>query len=560
MRQGVIPDEIDVAIVGSGVNSLVAGALLAEAGWSVCVVEQSSWLGGAMRTAEITRPGFHHDLFSAWHPLFVLGDAYARLGPALEARGLDYRVVEEATATLYPDGGAAFLTTSLGSNVTELNRHAPDDGEAWRQDMSDFEEKASISFGLLSTELASLEGARLGLRAGRELGASGGLEFAGELLGSARTWLTSTFASPRVHGLFAPWVLHTGLGPDAASSGFMGRAIASVLQSAGLPVPAGGSEMLAKALVQLISDRGGSCHPDTPVERVMVTGGRATGIEIAGGGQIRARRAVIANVTPGQLYGGLLPEASVPSKILGEARRYRLGRAGMQIHFALSRPPAWRGDERLASTPVVHLTPGLDAVSKAVSEAERSLLPETPTIVCGQPCAVDSSRAPEGSSIFWIQLQEVPRRPIGDAGGSIETGDGAWTETLRERYADRIQARLTAQIEDFESTILERVALSPADLEAANVNLEQGDIYSGSCELDQNFLWRPRPGLRGHRTHIDGLWHLGASTHPGPGLGGGSGSIVARQLLGEDTRGRQLAKKAVRAAGKLKSFQQPPFR
>ncbi len=286
-----MPEEVDAVVIGSGINSLVAAAILAEAGWEVCVLERSSWLGGAIRTAEITRPGFRHDLFSAWHPLFVLGEAYERLGPALRERGLSYRCVEEVTATLYPDGAAAFLTTSFDRNAAELDRHCPGDGGAWRDDLAAFEARAALSFGLLSAELSSLDGARLALRATRELGVSGSLELAGESLASARSWLQATFSSPRAHGLFAPWVLHTGLGPDAASSGFMGRAIASVLQGAGLPVPEGGGEMLVLALARLLADRGGSAHADVPVDAVTVSHGRATGVVLEGGDRVRARRA-----------------------------------------------------------------------------------------------------------------------------------------------------------------------------------------------------------------------------------------------------------------------------
>src|SRR5262249_38601441 len=156
----------------------------------------------------------------------------------------------------------------------------------------------------------------------------------------------------------------------------------------------------------------------------------------------------------------------------------------------------------------------LDGVSRAVNEAERGLLPVEATIVVGQPVAVDPSRAPDGKWIIWIQLQEIPPRVKGDAAGEIDPGDGTWTVELRERYADRIQARLARQITNLESALLKRVVLSPADIEQANVNMVGGDIYSGSCALDQNFVWRPRPGLPGHRTPIDRLYQIGASTHP----------------------------------------------
>jgi phytoene dehydrogenase-like protein len=205
----------------------------------------------------------------------------------------------------------------------------------------------------------------------------------------------------------------------------------------------------------------------------------------------------------------------------------------MQIHLALDELPQWISDEseRLARTALLHLTPGLDGVSRAVNEAERGLLPAEATIVAGQPCAVDASRAPAGSSILWIQLQELPQKPKGDALGEIDVGDGTWTETLREAYADRIVARLGAQITNLQGATRTRVVLSPADLEGLNCNLVGGDIYAGACSLDQNLLWRPTGRMPGHKTAVKDLWHIGASTHPGPGLGAGSGYLVAKQLL-----------------------------
>jgi phytoene dehydrogenase-like protein len=152
---------------------------------------------------------------------------------------------------------------------------------------------------------------------------------------------------------------------------------------------------------------------------------------------------------------------------------------------------------------------------------------------------------------MWIQLQELPRRPTGDALGEIDVGDGSWTETLREAYADRIVARLGTQITNLEGATLERVVLSPADLEALNCNLVGGDIYAGSCALDQNLLWRPTGQLPGHATAIDGLWQIGASTHPGPGLGAGSGYLVAKQLLQPPLR-RRVLERGAGAAAKLR--------
>jgi phytoene dehydrogenase-like protein len=508
----------DAVIVGSGINSLACAALLARAGWNVRVFEREDELGGAIRTAELTEPGYLHDVFSAWHPLWVGGAAHAELGEELAARGLDYLNTDYPTATLYPDGEAAFLLRSTDANAEEL-------GEEWRGAVESFLPNADLAFGVLGSELWSREGLELGLRALRRLGRRGAVEFAGRVLASSRDWLTETFPSEHVRGLLAPWVLHTGLGPDAAGSGFMTQVIGVAVQEGGMPIPRGGGARLVDALVRLIADHGGSCETGRDVERVLVRDGVARGVRLADGEEVGATRAVIANVTPTQLYGRLLEDHDQ----LG--RRFRYGRSDMQIHFALSEPPRWEGDERLGQTAIVHLTPGLDGVSRAVNEAERGLLPAEATVVVGQPLTMDPSRAPQGAGLLWIQLQELPWHVQGDAASELDTGDGTWTVELRERYADRIQARIARHAPNLESSIHKRVTLSPADLQAANVNLHRGDPYSGALELDQNLLWRPLPASPGHATPVKNLWHIGASTHPGPSLGAGSGTMVAKRLL-----------------------------
>ena len=541
--------ELDAIIVGSGVNSLACGAFLARAGWRVAVLERESDLGGAVRTAELTEPGFHHDVFSAWHPLWVGGPAHAELGDALAERGLEYLNTVYPTGTLFPDGESAFLTTGTDGNAAELDRHAPGDGDAWRETIAAVSAQAELVFGVLGTELWSRAGLNLGVKAYRRLGRRGLAEFGGELVQTSRDWLTTTFRSERARGLLAPWVLHTGLGPDAAASGFMTRVIAFAIEAGGMPIPRGGGARLVDALVRLIEDHGGTCQTGQDVERVVVSGGRATGVRLTDGNVLDAGRAVVCNVTPTQLYGRLLEPGDVPAEIGEAGKCFRFGRSEMQIHLALSEPPRWGGDDRLGRTAIVHLTPGLDGVSRAVNEAERGLLPAEATVVVGQPLTIDDTRAPAGKGLLWIQLQELPWHVRGDAAGELDTGDGTWTESLRERYADRIQARLAQHIPNLETSILKRVVLSPADLQAANINLQQGDPYSGSLALDQNFLWRPFARQPGHSTSIDGLFQIGASTWPGPGLGAGSGTLVAKELLQPPV--------AERIAGRITSFLRP---
>ena len=522
----------DAVFVGAGINSLAGAALLSKAGWSVCVLERSEHLGGCIRTSsDLTAPGFTHEVLASWHPLFTGSAAYAELKDDLDRRGVEYLNTDLPTGSTFSDGSSLFLTTSLDANVAELARFAEADGAAWQAMFESFMANADLSFGVLGTELWSSAGLGLGRHALRRFGRRGLLAYVGTMLSTCRDWLGDTFESDAAHGLLAPWVLHTGLGPDQASSGFMTQVIACALQLGGMPVPRGGGVVLVNALAEIVRDAGGEVRIGADVERVLVAGGAATAVRLADGETIRAERAIVASVTPTQLYGRLLGPGEIPDDVARAASRYRYGRGEMQIHLALREPPDWYGDERLARTAIVHVTPGLDGVSRAANEAERSLLPAEATIVCGQPLTVDPSRAPEGSWIVWIQLQELPAgRVKGDAAGEIDVGDGTWTEKLREAYADRITARLGRHIQNLERATLRRVVLSPADIAALNVNLVDGDIYGGSCALDQNFLFRPLPQAPGHATAVERLWHIGASTHPGPGLGAGSGYLVYKEL------------------------------
>src|SRR5712691_6696897 len=360
----------DAVVVGSGINSLAAGALLAKQGWSVGVFERNDWLGGAIRTAEITEPGFVHEVFASWHPLFAGSAAYAELQEDLETRGLEYLNTDQATGTLFPDGESVFLTNSHEENVATL-------GPGWERTVDEFMPNAELAFGVLSTELWSRDGARLAWKGLRSLGRRGLVEFTGNVLVNCRDWVTETFEDERAHGLFAPWVLHTGLGPDAASSGFMAQVIGVAIELGGMPVPRGGGVKLVEALAGIVRDAGGACETGRNVERIVVELGRATGVRTADGEVIEAARAVLANVTPQALYGDLLGGDGP----VEEARRFRYGRGEMQLHVALSERPEWQGDERLGRTAIVHLTPGLNGVSRAVNEAERGLLPAEATVV-----------------------------------------------------------------------------------------------------------------------------------------------------------------------------------
>jgi phytoene dehydrogenase-like protein len=516
----------DHIVIGSGINGLVAAAMLALKGQRVIVLEREDRIGGCLFTDEITLPGFHHDVMAATWVLFMTGPAGAALGPHLARHGFDYCHSPHPTAVIRPNGEALVLTTDRAANVAALNALHPGDGDAHLATVTGIEGEAGFLFGLLGGALWSWPTAKAMFGQARRRGPRGLAAWMGAALAPARGWLEASYQSPLVQALFAPWVLHTGLTPESAYSSKMGQVIAFALEAAGAPVARGGSGAAARAFRRLIEEKGGVVRTGAAVERILARDGRTTGVRLAGGEEIAAA-SVLASLAPGQLYGTLLADVNLPDD-RSAAQRFRHGRGNFQLHYALDAPPRWRSPG-LDQVALIHLTDGIDAVSKSANEAERGMLPVTPTICVGQPHRLDPARCPEGKAILWIQIPDAPRIIKGDAAGEIETG-GTWTDATREAFADRIERILSRHIEGLDRIILKRRAYSPADLEAMNVNLVGGDPYGGACSIDQFFLWRPFPQSVNGTTSVRGLRHIGASTHPGPGLGGGSGYLAARAL------------------------------
>ena len=523
-------DNFDVVIVGSGINSLVCAAMLVRKNKRILVLERSAVAGGCIRTEEITVPGFRHDLFSMSYPLFVMAPHYPVLKEQLEAGGLKFVSGGVPTAVVLPDGRSLIFTQSRDENVAAMNALSPGDGDAYRAAMADVEREASLIFSILGQEPWSWATGKafineLFRRGPRELGA-----FIGEAMPTQRSWLEREFRSDLVRALFAPWILHTGMGPDDAMGALMTKVIMFTLETAGIPFVAGGSSRIVDAFGKLIESNGSVIETNVDVTGVIVENGKAVGVETSDGRRVNAREAVVCNVTPTQLYQRLLPTASIPDNIAARARAFTYGRADMQIHVALSAPPQWH-DPRLADVALIHVTPGLDGVSRAVHDAEQGLLPAEGTIVVGQPAKADPSRCPPGRALLWIQLQELPRAMRGDAAGEIAApSHGDWTADVAEAYAQRVLKRLGRHVVNLDRVTIKSAVLSPADLERDNINLVGGDPYSGACTVGQFHLWRPFPGSRNHRTVINSLYHIGASTHPGPGLGGMSGYLAAQDI------------------------------
>jgi phytoene dehydrogenase-like protein len=523
---------VDHIIVGSGINGLVAAAILAKKGRKVLLLERSDRIGGCLRTEEITAPGFLHDVMATTLVLFLTSPAYGAIGKDLEARG--FRVANSAipTGVLRPDGSHALYAMDRQRNVETFEALAAGDGQRFAGEMDQMGAYAPFLFSLLGGQLWSRKMAMTVAREAWKRGPRALAAWLGEALRPSRHYLEATYDSDVIHALWAPWGLHCGLNPESVYSAQMIKVIAFAIELAGCPIAVGGAKSLLAAFDRLITDQGGRIQCRADVERIEIGRyGGAKGVRLTSGETIDASQGVICSMTPNQLYGRLLSDHPASAQALKSLKSFRYGKGNMQIHYALDAPPKWKGGAELSKVALLHLTSGLDGVSRAANECERGLLPAEPTICVGQPTALDPSRAPDGKAVLWLQLPEAPRVLKGDAKGEIVTPtDGRWSEVIREAYADRVEATLSHHIEDFRANVIARRSFSPTDLETMNVNLVGGDPYGGYCGIDQFFLWRPFADSVNSKTAISGVYHIGASTHPGPGLGGGSGFLLANSL------------------------------
>ena len=465
-----------------------------------------------MLTDEITLPGFKHDVMAATFVLFLTSPAFAELGDDLARHGLEFCHSPHPTAVLRRDGSRLVFSMERKTNAAAFDSLHDGDGARFRAELSELEANAEFLFSILGGEIRSAKGMRRFAREAFRRSVKGLSAWAGKSLTPARGWLETSYGSELVRALWAPWVLHAGLTPESTFSGQMGKVIAFSLEAAGAPIAKGGAASAANAFSNLIAERGGKIFRGEDAERVIVKRGRAMGVETTSGNVFQASKSVICSVTPSQLYGRLLKSRSFEEH--GMASAFRHGRGNFQLHYALNSPPAWTADG-LQRVALVHLADSIDSVSKSSNEAERGMLPERPTICVGQPHALDASRCPHGKAILWIQVPDAPRIIKGDAAGQIQAV-GKWTEEVREAFADRIEGIIAECIDGFRGIALARRAYSPADIESINTNLVGGDPYGGSCSVDQLLFWRPFPNSGDASTPVKRLFHIGASTHPGP--------------------------------------------
>ncbi|WP_028552799.1 phytoene desaturase family protein [Paenibacillus sp. UNC451MF] len=519
----------DVIMIGSGHNALIAAAYLTRAGRSVLVLEKNDRPGGFLRTEELTLPGFKHDVYAAAHPLLLTGPAYADLGKDLEARGLRYINTDLPTGVSMEDGRTGIFPRSMEAFVEEAESISPGDGASLTRMFDEFNPYAGDVFGLFNLDLTSPEATATLKKLLHDKGRPGYSAFAASVLSTARQ-AVSSFHSPVMRSMLAPWVTHLGRTPDEVGSGIWVPLTAMALMAGGMPIPEGGSEMLARALVQLVRDHGGTIQTNSQVHRIKVEHGRAVAVRTVGGEEFHAKQAVVASTGPDQLYLSLLANTKVSPVLREQAKRFRYGRGCVQIHLALSEPPRWP-DPRFNRVGQPHLTDGLDGFTQAIAQGMADLLPTKPTFTVDCSTNLDPTRSPEGKAIMRIQVLEVPCRPRGDAASQIDVGDGSWTEDLTERFTERVLSIVGRHISNIPSAVIGKYVVTPDKIARFNINSGPGDAYGGSHDLAQSYLLRPLQAQPSHQTEIPNLYMLGAATWPGHGINGGSGYIVAQKLL-----------------------------
>ncbi|HEY3683834.1 MAG TPA: NAD(P)/FAD-dependent oxidoreductase [Streptosporangiaceae bacterium] len=539
----------DAIIIGAGHNGLVAGVYLARAGWKVLVCEQAARPGGAVASGEVTRPGLVHDLWSTNQNLFLGSAAYAELRGELTAHGLEYAVSDRPYASVFPGDRALRVTTDADATREMWRAHDRRDAAGWAELYAAYRRFGPVYGALSGAEMPSFAGAARLVSAVRGMGAAG----LAELPELARIAVSSTrelgdayFATPEAKALVAAWGMHTDFGPDVAMGAVFPLLEAFADMENGMAVVRGGASRMVDALVGVLRANGGELRTGAEVARVVVRDGRAVGVELADGERVAAGRAVIGNVSPGVLFGRLVPREALPARFAARARRFQYGPGTGMVHLALSGPVPWGAGDELADWAYVHVGPYVDDIARTYQQSLAGLLPDDPLLVVGQTTSVDPSRAPGGEHILWVQVRTLPSRVAGDALGKAGATD--WDD-LRETLGDRVVAKLERYAPGLSARVLDRAVFTPRDLERANPSLVGGDSVSGSHHLRQNLLFRPFPGASKYATPVAGLYMTGAATWPGAGLNATSGYLTAHRLLRGTPaeRARTLANRARRA-------------
>jgi phytoene dehydrogenase-like protein len=527
--------DYDAIVCGGGTNGLAAAVRLAEAGWSVCLLEANQDLGGAARTLESTLPGFKHDFGAAFFPLVAPSPSI--IGRDLGPWGVRFVHTPLPAAHPFPGNQAIALGRSTAETAASIDKVHLGDGTAWFALDEAFGE---VMKPFLRAQMQRWPFEELGKVIGR-LRLWGGLEFA-RMVVSGVSAVGLRFESDQARAFLTGPAMHADLQPEEPGTGIYALLLWMLGQRYGMPVVEGGTGMITAALVAKARGDGVEILTGRRVERIVVERGRAVAVE-AGGAAVSARRAVICALDVGELIRLAGPE-SFPPRALAEVRHYRPGLGTFKVDWALDGQVPWAAEEcRRAGT--IHIGDTTTAMSRSAWEASHGLLPARPTLILGQQSLADPSRAPAGKHTLW-GYAHVPAEPTGDA--ARPRAKGGWDRST-EPFLDRMEAAIEAHAPGFRDRVLARKVWNPVDLEAADASLAGGDISAGSFAVDQQLLFRPGPTWWRWGTPVKGLYLAGASAPPGAGVHGSCGDLAARQALADHDRPRMLAMAAAGAGG-----------
>jgi phytoene dehydrogenase-like protein len=506
-----VPD-YDVVTIGSGHNALIASAYLAQAGKRVAVFERRDIVGGAVSTVEQV-PGYRFDLGGSAHILIRLTPIVEELG--LGRYGLEYLELDPLFFAPFPDGDHLFIHRSERATAEHLDQRFPGEGEAYLRFLDEWRPFARVVKDLfLSTPSPLNLGRKMVFgdaiqgdwkRALRSIlepyGEVVDRYFTEEKVKAPLVWMAAQSGPPPGEPMTSPFLLWHPL-----------------YHEGGIARPRGGSGMLTQALARHVEAHGGEVHVGAPVDRILVEGGRAVGVEV--GGQRYTAGTVVAGAHALETFGRLLPEEHRPEG----AARMRVGNGfGAILRLALDRPvryAAHPGDE--ARIALQLLARDRRQVAAAYGEYLAGEPASDPPIVAMSFSAVDPTLAPAGGEVLWLWAQYFP----------YELAGGRRWADVEDEVAERILDAFEVHAPGTKASVVGRLFQHPEWLER-ELGLFRGNVMHLEMSLDQMFALRPFLGMAEYRTHLKGLYLTGASTHPGGGIMGASGRNAARVVLGD---------------------------